>query len=67
MIKFFNLCDVWDTIQGIVFLSLVIQLLDKTFDQTDSDNFYTAMPRWFFRIIEISTYIMDIIDISAIF
>ena len=67
MVKFFNLCDFWDTIQGIVFLSLVIQLLDMEFDQRDSDNFYTAMPRWFFKAVEISTYIMDIIDISAIF
>ena len=32
LVKFFNLCNIWDTIEGLIFLNIWIHLWDKKFD-----------------------------------
>lgn len=66
MIETLRLCNFADTIEGIVFLRGLIWVLDKLFDTEFSHNRHAKNLRWFLRIVELSTYIDDIVDLSII-
>ena len=66
LIETMRLCNFFDTMQGIVFLNVMIWAMDKFFDTNGNQNPRVKMTRWIFRIIDYSTYIDDIVDLSSI-
>ena len=66
LVKMFNICNFWDTVQGLFFINILVYFLDKKFDPLDNTYYFMRIPRWVFKLIEVSTYIMDLVDLSAI-
>ena len=64
LLETLRLCNLFDTMQGIILLNFSIWAMDKFFDTEFNHNPRIKNWRWILRLIDYSTYIDDVVEIS---
>lgn len=66
LIKFLTLCNFWDTVQGIILLNWIVNVVDLLLP-SDGDSKVGLSVKVVLRVFEATTIINDLVDFSAIF